>query len=409
MSRLPLALLLACPLGQACAPLVFELPHDDPPTTLTEPLSTGGEPTTGGTTLDPDPTHSGPDGGPGGGPDSSGFSCQDGAPGPGETDIDCGGPCPPCKPGAHCEFPSDCELGDCFAGICGERQCHDITDCPPAGPCELQNCLPSGVCEPSPRKDGEFCDDGDQCTQKDTCLAGKCTPNFKTDCSALEGPCRTGVCNPVTGNCAVEWTFEGQPCEDGDKCTQGELCSGGECLAPPHKPPVLFTDFSLAGGWIAEPPWQIGPAVASQCAIPNADDPGADHSPSADNHVAGAAIGDCLPTEPFPEACLESPAVDVSDFPGPLSLGFFDIIASASPDMQSRVDVFDGEKQAWFPLIAVPGPVFFTEWTEHSEDLSPFKSKQLRVRFCQRSDGPSPPVGGWSIDDLSIGPPACAP
>lgn len=405
MTRLAAAILLTCLIGQACTPLVFELvPHDDTARTTGEP--TTGEPTTGTT----DPTHSAdptlePPDGPG--PDSSGFSCNDGGLGPGETDVDCGGPCPPCKPGSMCESPKDCENGECFAGTCSAPQCHDISDCPPAGPCELQNCLPSGVCQPSPRKDGEFCDDGDGCTQGESCQSGKCLPAFHTDCSGLEGPCRAALCNPVTGNCGVEWQFEGEPCEDGDKCTTDEQCSAGECVPPQPKPPILFTDFSVAGDWIAEPPWQIGPAVPSKCAIPKADDPGQDHSPSADNHLAGAAIGGCLPTDPFPEACLTSPAIDVSGFPGELFLSFFDILSNTGAGMQSRIDVFDGFKKEWVPLITVNEPLIAPDWLEHSENLSPFKSPELRVRFCQRSDSPNPPVGGWSIDDLAIGPPTC--
>lgn len=402
-------LLLACPLGQACSPLVFELtPQGDTHHQDTDPnASTGAEPTTGTTAPDPSGPSDGP--GPGGpdGPDSDGFDCNDGFPGPDESDIDCGGPCPPCKPGSHCESPRDCEQGECFAGTCTSPQCKDVTDCPPVGPCEIQNCLPSGVCQPEPRKDSEPCDDGDLCTFKEMCLGGKCTPLGQTDCSGLAGPCRDGVCNPVTGNCAVEWLFEGEPCEDGDKCTVGEQCSAGECVAPPPGPPLLFTDFSLAGGWTAQPPWQIGPAIASKCAIPQAEDPGEDHSPSADNHVAGTMIGGCLPTDPFPEACLESPPIDTLKYPGELRLEFFDILSNTGKGMQARIDVFFPDKQSWIPLVTIDDAIFVPDWLPHSEDLTPFKSPELRIRFCQRSDTPSPPVGGWTVDDLSIGPPGC--
>ncbi|MBK9752813.1 MAG: hypothetical protein IPO88_04760 [Nannocystis sp.] len=402
--RAILAAILTCPVGQACSPLVFELASHDG--TTQGPGETTGEPTS--TTGHGETTHEPPSGP--GGPDSDGFDCHNGGRDPGETDVDCGGPCPPCKPGSKCETPKDCELGVCIAGVCDpqQQQCHDIKECPPAGPCEVQNCLPSGVCESTPRSDGEPCDDGDPCTQKDECQSGKCVPFAMVDCSDLNGPCRAGLCNPVTGHCAVEWTSEGQPCEDGDKCTFDELCSGGECLAPQPKPPALFTDFSLAGGWIAEPPWQIGPAVASKCAIPKADDPGQDHSPSADNHLAGTAIGDCLPTDFFPEACLESPSVDVADYPGELWLDFWDIL-STGMTMESRIDVFDGQKQDWVTLIMIPKGFISPEWMHHSEPLDAFKGPDLRVRFCQRSDGKNPPLGGWSIDDLSIGPALCPP
>lgn len=47
-------------------------------------------------------------------------SCLDGQGSLQEGDIDCGGPyCRPCESGRKCNKPSDCQSGNCSAGICG--------------------------------------------------------------------------------------------------------------------------------------------------------------------------------------------------------------------------------------------------------------------------------------------------
>ncbi len=396
-ARLSLALLLACPFGQACTPLVFE---------VASAADSHGHPITLDSEPDPGTTHQPTGGGPEPG-DTDGDTCHNGERDGGETDVDCGGPCPPCEAGLRCEGPGDCLFDACIDGLCGPPRCQS-GGCPPLGQCLDQICLPTGECVPQPVDDGQPCDDGDLCTLKDSCLAGKCVPAAVLDCSEFTDQCRTGTCNPVTGHCAVEWIDEGMPCEDGLDCTLGETCSAGECT--PGKPPLpflLFTDFSLAGGWLAEPPWQIGPALASACGQQKADDPAADHSPTADDHLAGAAIGDCLPQGPFPDACLVSPPIDITGFPGPIELRYWGLLNSAGGPMESHIDVFDGRKQSWFPIVSIPQFVAEGGWTEHVHDIGLFKSDELRVRFCHRADGPTEPVGGWSIDDLSIGPPGC--
>ncbi|MCS6856585.1 MAG: hypothetical protein NZM37_02625 [Sandaracinaceae bacterium] len=44
--------------------------------------------------------------------------CGDGRMGPGESDIDCGGICPPCPNGRMCRAPSDCLSSTCMGGRC---------------------------------------------------------------------------------------------------------------------------------------------------------------------------------------------------------------------------------------------------------------------------------------------------
>jgi hypothetical protein len=84
----------------------------------------------------------------------------------GETDLDCGGPCPPCDVGASCQEDADCTTGcsdsdnTCYPEHC-ENGAHDSldgesdTDC--GGPCSL-------------------CEVGDSCNANSDCQSGNCNP-----------------------------------------------------------------------------------------------------------------------------------------------------------------------------------------------------------------------------------------
>ncbi len=400
--KLAAGLLVTCPMGQACTPLIYEVAvaTDSGPTSPGD--DTGTDPT--GPTDSSDATTQDPGGSTEPGETGPPKTCGDGSQNSDETDIDCGGDCKPCAPGQACEGPKDCLLGSCIDGVCAKLECMGPQDCPPAGPCMQATCTPDGHCAAAPAGDGEPCEDADMCTLKSLCKAGACVSAADMDCSAFTGPCRAGVCNPNTGACLVEWLNEGKACDDGLECTVFEQCSEGECVAKPPPGPLLFTDFSGVDGWKAAPPWAIGPAKASQCSLGKAEDPAADHSPGADDGLAGAAIGGCLPVDAYPDACLESPPVDVLFMSGQLELRYWSVLSNAA---ESRVEVFDGKVQKWLSLDIIDSFTIEGDWTEHTLDLTPYKGPALRVRFCHTAAGKSDPVGGWSIDDLSIGAPQC--
>lgn len=68
-------------------------------------------------------------------------TCEDGSKNNEETDVDCGGGCPPCANDARCKFPSDCSSQVCKTGICQTPTCFDA----------VQNGGETGVdCGPSP-------------------------------------------------------------------------------------------------------------------------------------------------------------------------------------------------------------------------------------------------------------------
>ncbi len=381
-------LLFTCSLSQVgCAPIIYELvDHEhgstgEPSTTDREPTSSGGEP--------PEPT------------------CMDKQWNGEESDIDCGGPCPPCGPGQRCEGPLDCFDQVCDAGKCVPGDCQATGECPPPGPCEHWECDPGTGCVPVLADDGTPCESEDLCTFAGLCKQGECL-GPTVDCSIFDGPCHASQCNPDSGKCEIEATHEGEPCDDGLTCTVGDTCLQGVCIAemPPFAP-LLLTDFSVADGWSVEPPWEIGPAIPSKCAEKLADDPFEDHSPGFDGMLAGALIGACLPLGPFPTGCLTSPPIDVKEFPAELWLRYWSVLNTAGLPMDSRIEVFDGKIQGWTSLMKFNEFTAEQGWTEHSYELTPYVGPGLRIRFCHSAMGPGPAVGGWSLDDLSVGPLVC--
>ena len=380
----------------ACRPLIYTLDEDG------HGGHTTGETTddpTGPHSTDPNPTDSGP-------PNPSGpDSCFNGGLDDGESDVDCGGPCPPCHDGAKCMSPADCLSDACVFGVCAARECTGDDDCKTEDPCQMPVCDPgSGTCFEVPRLDGEPCDDADPCTDGNVCVTGKCLGIPRT-CDELAGPCRKPFCNSITGNCAVEFEQPGSPCEDGLKCSEFDTCDElGECIGQTPQP--LFSDsFLMQLGWTTDPMWQIGPAVASMCGPPGSDDPFTDHT--GDEFLAGLLIGECTPPDGFPKNCLTSPPIEMG-FGNELELRFWSVLNNAGAPMIATVEWFDG--QVWNLLHSFEEPVFDKEWTERALVIPFFMQPPLQVRFCQSQMGPAMlSVGGWSVDDVTVGPPQCAP
>src|SRR5581483_8869809 len=126
---------------------------------------------------------------------------------------------------------------------------------------------------------GVACDDGDPCTTDDRCTGGE-QGTCRGTRATCDGPCETGVCDPVTG-CVRKPT--GTSCDDGDACTVGDHCAAdgachsgnaatctGPCLTgtcdpahgcvPGRRPPRATTTTSARSATTAAAPT----AVASQ-------------------------------------------------------------------------------------------------------------------------------------------------
>jgi len=153
-------------------------------------------------------------------PAPSGPSCDDGVPGPGETDSDCGGVC-----GSTCRVDQRCAVnGDCQSGLV----------CSPASSrCAVASCIDGvhngaeviadcggGTCP--------GCPDGTACSAASDCRSGVCGENG----SCAVASCTDGVKNGAEGdvdcggNCANCAT--GRGCAAADDCQSG-VCGTGGC------------------------------------------------------------------------------------------------------------------------------------------------------------------------------------
>jgi uncharacterized repeat protein (TIGR01451 family) len=105
----------------------------------------------------------------------------------------------------------------------------------PTGPTAKVTVSP---CISSP--DGTPCDDGNACTDPDTCSGGVCVGGPKVcacqsnaDCGD-NNPCTDDTCqNPGTSTAACVHVNNTAPCSDGNACTGPDTCSGGACLGGP--------------------------------------------------------------------------------------------------------------------------------------------------------------------------------
>src|SRR5213079_2900908 len=99
-------------------------------------------------------------------------------------------------------------------------QCHTAGTCNPA----------TGVCSNPAKPNGAPCDDGNACTQTDTCAAGACVGANPVVCTAADQCHAVGACNPASGVCSNPAKLNGAPCDDGNACTRTDTCAAGVCM-----------------------------------------------------------------------------------------------------------------------------------------------------------------------------------
>jgi uncharacterized repeat protein (TIGR01451 family)/MYXO-CTERM domain-containing protein len=134
--------------------------------------------------------------------------------------------------GATCNDGNACtQLDTCQVGVCIGT---NPVVCPSPDQCHDQvTCNPTtGACPADPPKaDGAACSDGNGCTQTDTCQAGLCSGGNPVVCPAADQCHDQGTCNPVTGACTPSLAKAGgTACSDGDACTRNDTCQNGICI-----------------------------------------------------------------------------------------------------------------------------------------------------------------------------------
>jgi hypothetical protein len=131
--------------------------------------------------------------------------------------------------GASCDDGDACTTGDtCLGGAC---QTGDPVVCDDSNDCTDDSCSPAtGECvfvfNSAP------CDDGSPCTEGDTCLGGACQSGTAIDCDD-QNECTDDGCSELTGECFNDPVGPGTTCDDGDPCTENDTCSGTSCAGTP--------------------------------------------------------------------------------------------------------------------------------------------------------------------------------
>jgi hypothetical protein len=137
---------------------------------------------------------------------------------------------PPKADGSACDDGNACTQNDaCQAGECTS---FDPVICPALDQCHDEGvCDPwTGVCSNPSKDDGSYCDDGNACTQTDWCQGGACTGFDPITCTALDQCHDEGTCDPWTGICPDPEKPDGSACDDGEGCTQPDTCQAGICM-----------------------------------------------------------------------------------------------------------------------------------------------------------------------------------
>ena len=119
-----------------------------------------------------------------------------------------------------CDDEDACTVEDaCFQGVCEGK----VLSCEDGNPCTDDACDENTGCTWTPNTGP--CDDGSLCTDGDVCADGACVPGQELDCQ-VPNPCIQGTCNPEVG---CEETLLDTPCDDADECTADDTCVAGNC------------------------------------------------------------------------------------------------------------------------------------------------------------------------------------
>ena len=192
-----------------------------------------------------------------------------------------------CSDGDACTQTDSCQNGAC-AGT-NPKTCSALDQCHDAGVCSPA----TGTCSNPSKANGAACNDGNACTQTDSCQAGTCTGASPVVCGALDQCHTAGVCNAQTGTCTNPTKANGTVCNDGNACTQTDTCQAGSCTGASPKTCSALDQCHVAGtcdagtGLCSDPSKSDG----SACTLANAT--AACTAGSCGISSCSVAYGDC--------------------------------------------------------------------------------------------------------------------
>jgi MYXO-CTERM domain-containing protein len=218
-----------------------------------------------------------------------------------DTDETCSGSVKTCPADAHKPDNSACDDGNkctqtdtCLSGLCtgaGPVVCKAQDGCHDVGVCDTS----TGLCSNPVKPDNMACDDGDKCTQTDACLAGVCTGANPVVCQPIDECFEAGTCNPVDGKCTTPAKPYGTPCSKG-------ICQAGVCVPAPDGgiDADAAPDAEEGGDAVGADALESGgdaaaegdaDAAADAVAKPDADSGGSDAVADAAKDAPGAEAG----------------------------------------------------------------------------------------------------------------------
>ncbi len=376
-----------------------------------------------------------------------------------------GGQVPDCVPTApspteHCNGVDDncngttdegcsCDDGDsqpCYGGPAGTEG---------VGPCKggTQSCVAGqwGDCVGQVLPSAEVCDNEDNdCDGAEddgnpgggnacaTGLPGVCAAgaqqciNGAVICVQLTQPSNE-ICNNLDDDC--DNAVDDNPAGVGQGCATGlpgacaigaSICKGGALGCEQTVAPIdeicgnaidddcdgltdqvvtyLAEDFSDAnGGFILGAEWQIKSATASSGQTTGNPDPALDHTPTADNGVAGVVVGGNTTTAVHGYYYLTS--ATPSTTPGArVHLVFWRWLNSDyTPYMDNDIEVYDGS--SWITVWTSGGQPAIADasWTRVSIDVSPWANPSMRVRWgVTVGQSGAFVASSWNLDDVAL-------
>ncbi len=128
-----------------------------------------------------------------------------------------------CSDDDACTSGDKCKSASCVAGV--KKKCDDSETCThdkcdaKTGSCGVDPILTQWL-------NGTACDDGDVCTEKDSCKDQKCVPGKAKSCA--DGKvCTDDSCNSKAG---CQFKNNAASCDDDDACTGEDICTSGSCV-----------------------------------------------------------------------------------------------------------------------------------------------------------------------------------
>ena len=155
---------------------------------------------------------------------------------------------PQCKADAECPVSTTaCKVAACsVSGVCGlvdatdGKSCDDGDACTVSTACASGVCVGTSTCECAVDADCVKLDDDDLCNGTLYCELGGAKPACKVKPSTVvscdnsdDTACRSNLCQPATGTCALTPKADGIACDDGNDCTSPDVCTSGGCGGTP--------------------------------------------------------------------------------------------------------------------------------------------------------------------------------